>query len=98
MKLKISRNRIISLVDIAREASVVIKLKNILTLPQDNLNHKDSQMMEFELSEEEVQEILDELTTRLVEQGINLDNEPNRFGLIVEDLIDVFAREFYHND
>ena len=98
MKLKISRNRIISLVDIAREASVVSKLKNILTLPQDNLNHKDSQMMEFELSEEEVQEILDELTTRLVEQGINLDNEPNRFGLIVEDLIDVFAREFYHND
>lgn len=42
----------------------------------------------YELNKEIRESIIDELCSELVEHGLIDDNEPNNYGLIIEDLID----------
>ncbi len=44
----------------------------------------------FDLSEREVEEVLDELSELLVQKGVNIDGELNVIGLKIEMLIDQF--------
>ena len=44
------------------------------------------------LTEKEISILLDELTLLLTSKGLKKNDEPNNFGLFVEELIDVFSK------
>ena len=52
---------------------------------------------EINLSEDAVSEILDELGNLFSTMGLEDDSEPNSLGIMIEDLIDLFGREYYEN-
>ncbi len=47
---------------------------------------------QINLTEEETSVLLDELTLLLTSKGLKKNDEPNSFGLFVEELIDVFSK------
>lgn len=68
-------------------------LSNQLLLEKINqcLKNGDcSRKNKIELSDFEVEILLDELGGYFVEHGLNMNDEPNEIGLYVESLIDLF--------
>jgi hypothetical protein len=49
----------------------------------------------IELSKETIERILDFLSNELAENGFDKENEPNSFGIMIENLTDKFSRVFY---
>jgi len=52
----------------------------------------------LKLSRSEMEKLLEKLSTKLIKEGLKLDDEPNEIGIHIESLIDLFSRYFYLNN
>ncbi|MGN7886415.1 hypothetical protein ACN9ML_24065 [Dyadobacter endophyticus] len=50
------------------------------------------------LENSQIEHLLDGLSSLLLEQGIQIDSEPNDLGYFIESLIDPLSRAFYSSD
>lgn len=87
----------------------IISIKNedynlILSLVKDSELRKNIETkrcsiglknIEAEFSKSELQHILDILTFKLTELGLDKDSEPNSLGIKIEGLIDLFSAHLY---
>lgn len=53
---------------------------------------KTTNRCHINLTEEETSVLLDELTLLFTSKGLKKNDEPNSFGLLVEELIDLFSK------
>lgn len=77
-----------------------LKHKDILFLKENfketgflqKIQESKHKSLSIPLSEEEVEVVLDELTFLFTLKGIDKDGEPNKLGLYIEGLIDLFRQ------
>ena len=64
------------------------------------LNERQHTLLKTELGIDDLENldlesILGRLTGLMAEKGLDSDDEPNEFGLAIEELIGIFSAEFY---
>ncbi len=75
------------LIENVSNENVLYKLRGLL-----KLGNLDSNKLSISFSSKEISMILDELTLLFTSKGLKKNDEPNDFGLLIEELIDIFAK------
>lgn len=68
--------------------------ENICSFIRSNYNREYNTIF-LNLEPPIIEAILDFLSEELIKIGMSKNDEPNEFGILIENLIDKFSREFY---
>ncbi|HLY68207.1 MAG TPA: hypothetical protein VKR53_00680 [Puia sp.] len=87
-KYIIKKNKLIFLKENIKNISVLTKIEKILQKINKEKNINSSSL---QLTQEEAEAVLDELTFLFTLKGVDENSEPNKLGLFIEELIDIFS-------
>lgn len=77
------------------------RLKNIIKSFVKNKIYNEphfKNIYSIEFANEDVEILLDELSDDLLTRGISENSEPNKLGLKIEGIIDIFSKVFYDDN
>jgi hypothetical protein len=89
MKYLLTKKQTDLLIGISNDIIILTKLKEAQNFISSRIENSST----LDLNEEEIEKILDELTTAFVSKGVDQTYEPNEYGLQIERLIDIFSND-----